>query len=67
MGILHSLNIDMRVTAKEFMTLLRYSKSKFYNEVKAGKIRKPCKDGNITFWYESYVKECVESKKATLD
>ena len=64
MGAAQNLEIDYRITPKEFMELLKCKKTKFYKRIQLGEIEKPHTDGKrTTFWYASYVKRVVESLK----
>lgn len=64
MGAIPNLNIDPRVSPKQFMELLGCKTTCFYGKIKNGEIKKPHRDGKkITYWYASYVKEVVEKNK----
>ncbi len=64
MGVAHNLNIDRRVRAKEFMTLLSIGRTKFYRMIKKGEIPQPIRvSEKEVFWYESSVKKVVEKHK----
>lgn len=64
MGVAHGFNIDRRVRAKEFMTLLSVGRTKFYRMIKKGEIPEPIRvSEKEVFWYESSVKKVVEKHK----
>ncbi|AVZ85147.1 MULTISPECIES: helix-turn-helix transcriptional regulator [unclassified Acinetobacter] len=64
MGVAHNFNIDRRVRAKEFMTLLSIGRTKFYRMIKKGEIPQPIRvSEKEVFWYESSVKKVVEKHK----
>ena len=64
MGVAHNFNIDRRVRAKEFMTLLSIGRTKFYRMIKKGEIPQPTRvSEKEVFWYESSVKKVVEKHK----
>jgi predicted DNA-binding transcriptional regulator AlpA len=58
MGVAHNFNIDRRVRAKEFMTLLSIGRTKFYRMIKKGEIPQPIRvSEKEVFWHESSVKK----------
>ncbi|WP_087548252.1 helix-turn-helix transcriptional regulator [Acinetobacter sp. WCHA39] len=64
MGVTHNFNIDRRVRAKEFMTLLSIGRTKFYRMIKKGEIPQPIRvSEKEVFWHESSVKKVVEKHK----
>lgn len=64
MGVAHNFNIDRRVRAKEFMTLLSIGRTKFYRMIKKGEIPQPIRiSEKEVFWHESSVKKVVEKHK----
>jgi predicted DNA-binding transcriptional regulator AlpA len=58
------MNIDRRVRAKEFMSLLAVGRTKFYRLLKKDHIPEPIRiTEKDVFWYESVVKKEVEKFK----
>jgi len=58
------MQIDRRVRAKEFMTLMSIRRTKFYALIKSGDIQQPIRQSEKdVFWHESYVKIKVEEYK----
>ena len=62
------MNIDKRVRANEFMTLLAVGRTKFYRMLKRGELPKPVKlSEKDVFWHASQVKQEVEKYKKESD
>lgn len=61
------MNIDRRVRAKEFMSLLAVGRTKFYRLLKKGHIPEPVRiTEKDVFWYESVVKKKCKNLKIYL-
>ncbi|MEG1695799.1 MAG: AlpA family phage regulatory protein [Acinetobacter sp.] len=62
------MNIDKRVRASEFMSLLSVGRTKFYRMLKHGEIPEPVRlSEKDVFWYEAQVKKEVEKYKPVSD
>lgn len=62
------MEIDRRIRAKEFMTLLAVGRTKFYDMLKKGELPTPTRLSEYdVFWYESEVKQEVEKYKKESD